>query len=63
MMKKTFKTLLLIASITLALFGCNKTKDKDIMFDYEILVRYIVDVLKGQLQDKYSSVEGRITIL
>ncbi|MBP5574910.1 MAG: bifunctional metallophosphatase/5'-nucleotidase [Bacilli bacterium] len=36
---------------------------QDLMLDYEILVRYIVDVLNGQLKDKYSSVEGRITII
>lgn len=36
---------------------------KDMMFDYEILVKYIVDVLNGQLKDKYSASEGRITIL
>ncbi|MBO6262574.1 MAG: bifunctional metallophosphatase/5'-nucleotidase [Bacilli bacterium] len=36
---------------------------KDLMLDYECLVKYIVEVLKGQLKDKYSQVEGRITIL
>ena len=36
---------------------------KDLMLDYEILVKYIVDVLNGQLADKYSSAEGRITII
>lgn len=36
---------------------------KDLMLDYEILVRYIVDVLQGHLKDKYSEIEGRITII
>lgn len=36
---------------------------KDLMLDYEILVKYIVDVLDGHLKDKYSSIEGRITII
>lgn len=36
---------------------------KDLMLDYEILVKYIVDVLNGHLKDKYSAPEGRITIL
>ena len=48
--------------------GANMFKEakiikKHLMLDYECLVRYIVDVLKGQLKDKYSNVEGRITIL
>lgn len=38
-------------------------KKKDFMRDYEILVSYMVDVLKGQLSDKYSSVEGRIQVV
>ena len=36
---------------------------KDLMLDYEILVKYIVDELNGHLKDKYSSPEGRITIV
>ena len=32
-------------------------------FDYEVVIEYIVDVLKGHLKDKYSSTEGRINIL
>ena len=36
---------------------------KDLMLDYEILVKYIVDVLNGQLKDKYSAIEGRITVI
>ena len=48
--------------------GANMFKDvkivkKELMRDYECLVKYIVDVLKGHLKDKYSNVEGRITIL
>ena len=38
-------------------------KKKDFMRDYEILVSYMVDTLNGQLSDKYSNVEGRITII
>lgn len=36
---------------------------KDLMLDYEVVVKYIVDVLKGRLSDKYREVEGRITVL
>ncbi len=48
--------------------GANMFKDikivkKDLMLDYECLVKYIVDVLKGHLKDKYSAPEGRITIV
>ena len=35
----------------------------DFMRDYEILVRYMVDVLNGRLSDKYSTVEGRIQVI
>ena len=42
--------------------GCS-FKKKDFMRDYEILVRYMVDVLNGQLRNKYSSVEGRIQVV
>ena len=42
--------------------GCS-FKKKDFMRDYEILVRYMVDVLNGQLSDKYSAVEGRIQVI
>ena len=45
------------------MFKSAKIVKKDLMLDYECLVRYIVDVLKGKLKDKYSSTEGRITIL
>lgn len=31
--------------------------------DYQVIADYITDVLKGNLANKYSSVEGRITIL
>jgi len=33
------------------------------MFDYEVVIKYIVDVLQGHLADKYSSTEGRITVI
>lgn len=32
------------------------------MIDNQVLMTYIVDVLEGNLKDKYSSIEGRITI-
>lgn len=32
------------------------------LFDYEVLIYYIVDVLKGELVSKYSKAEGRIII-
>ncbi|MBP5445884.1 MAG: bifunctional metallophosphatase/5'-nucleotidase [Acholeplasmatales bacterium] len=31
-------------------------------FDYEVVINYIVDVLHGQLADKYNDIEGRIII-
>jgi 2',3'-cyclic-nucleotide 2'-phosphodiesterase (5'-nucleotidase family) len=40
-----------------------KIVKKNLMLDYECLVNYIVDVLKGHLKDKYSTPEGRITII
>ena len=40
-----------------------KIVKKNLMLDYECLVNYIVDVLKGHLKDKYSAPEGRITII
>ena len=32
------------------------------MIDNQVLMTYIVDILEGNLKDKYSSIEGRITI-
>ena len=32
------------------------------MIDNQVLLTYIVDILEGNLKDKYSSIEGRITI-
>ena len=48
--------------------GANMFMDAEVVpsaqiFDYEVLINYIVDVLKGKLKDKYSSIEGRITII
>ena len=34
-----------------------------VMFDYEILISYIADTLKGQLKDKYSIADGRINVI
>ena len=45
------------------IFKGSSFKKKDFMRDYEILVSYMIDVLKGQLSDKYSSVEGRIQVV
>ena len=33
------------------------------MLDYECLVKYIVEVLKGHLKEKYSTTENRIVVL
>ena len=33
------------------------------LFDYEVLIKYIVEVLQGHLKDKYSSTEGRINVI
>ena len=35
----------------------------DYKLDYEVLIEYISDYLDGKLKDKYSTIEGRITIL
>ena len=32
------------------------------MSDYQMLINYLTDELKGNLSEKYSDVEGRITI-
>ena len=40
-----------------------KVIKKNLMLDYEAVVRYIVEELKGDIKTKYSSVDGRITIL
>ena len=34
-----------------------------VIFDYEILISYIADTLKGQLKDKYSIADGRINVI
>lgn len=33
------------------------------IFDYEVLIRYIVDILEGHLSEKYSSTDGRINVI
>ena len=32
------------------------------MIDNQVLMTYIVDILEGNLKDKYADIEGRITI-
>lgn len=34
----------------------------EVLFDYEVVISFIVDVCKGKLKDKYSAPEGRIII-
>ena len=48
--------------------GANMFKDDETipseqLLDYEVVIKYIVDILQGHLIDKYSSPEGRIVIL
>lgn len=48
--------------------GANMFIDDEVIpdaqiLDFEVLISYIVDVLKGNLKDKYSTTEGRITVL
>ena len=48
--------------------GANMFMDSEIVpsvqeFDYEVVINYIVNELHGQLATKYSTTEGRITIL
>lgn len=33
------------------------------LYDYQVLVKYIKDILNCNLKDKYSNIEGRITVL
>jgi len=33
------------------------------IFDYEVVIKYIVDVLKGHLKDNYETTQGRINII
>ena len=35
---------------------------KDIMLDYEALIKYVTDIRQGKLKDLYSTTEGRINI-
>lgn len=35
----------------------------DVKYDYEVIIEYLTDYLHGNLSDKYSDVEGRITVL
>lgn len=44
------------------MFTSCEVVQSEIMPDYEAIVRYIVDILNGHLAEKYSDVEGRITI-
>lgn len=48
--------------------GANMFKSAEVVpdaqiFDYEVLIKYIAEVLKGHLSEKYSSTEGRINII
>ena len=48
--------------------GANMFIDDEIvpgpqMFDYEVLITYIVDRLEGKLKDRYSAPEGRIEVI
>ena len=48
--------------------GANMFIDDEIvpgpqMFDYELLITYIVDKLEGKLKDRYSAPEGRIEVI
>lgn len=47
--------------------GLNQLMNNELLpfsekYDYEVLVEYIVNVLHGNLKDKYSDTEGRITV-
>ena len=42
--------------------NCKVTR-KEFMLDYEAVVSYVVDTLKGNIKAKYSATEGRINIL
>lgn len=54
------KGLMIIAVI---MFKDDETVPSEQLLDYEVVIKYIVDVLQGHLIDKYSSPEGRIVIL
>lgn len=48
--------------------GANMFKDAEVvpysqLFDYEIVIKYIADVLEGHLSEQYSSTQGRITVI
>lgn len=48
--------------------GANMFKDDQVIpseqkFDYEVVIDYIVEVLKGHLKEKYSTTENRIVVL
>lgn len=47
----------------MTMFVNDEAIESEELFDYEIVINYIVDVCKGKLMDKYSSPEGRITII
>ena len=44
------------------MFMDNNVIRDNVMFDYEVVVNYITDVLEGQLLNRYQTLEGRITI-
>lgn len=54
------KGLMIIAVI---MFKDDETVPSEQLLDFEVVIKYIVDVLQGHLIDNYSSPEGRIVIL
>ena len=45
-----------------SMFSNCEVIEREVIIDYEAIVNYIVDYLKGDLKTKYSSPDGRITI-
>ncbi len=45
------------------MFISDEEVECDIRYDYEVLIDYLTNYLHGNLSEKYSSVEGRITVL
>lgn len=45
------------------MFISDEEVESDIKYDYEVLIDYLTNHLHGNLSEKYSSVEGRITVL
>ena len=45
------------------MFIFDEEVESEIRYDYEVLIDYFTNYLHGNLSEKYSSVEGRITVL